>query len=177
MAFDAFLEIDGIPGESTDSAHKGQIEVLGFSHGEDQPISGSISSGGGISGERVNHAPFRFRHTVDKASPKLHLACCNGTHIAKVALDVCRATGDKQSYYKVEMENCLVRRATMLGNLAAAPTGDAPAGVDVVTDLPVEEIEFVYGKVTWTYTETDHKTGKAAGNIEAHWDVEDNTGG
>ena len=49
MAFDAFLKIDGIPGESTDSKHKDWIEVLSYSTGITQPTSGSASTGGGAS--------------------------------------------------------------------------------------------------------------------------------
>jgi type VI secretion system secreted protein Hcp len=35
-AFDYFLKIDGIPGESTDSKHKDEIDVLSWSWGETQ---------------------------------------------------------------------------------------------------------------------------------------------
>ena len=31
-AYDAFLKIDGIPGESTDDKHKDWIEILSFNH-------------------------------------------------------------------------------------------------------------------------------------------------
>ena len=41
MAFDAFLKVDGIPGESTDDKHKDWIEVLSFNHGVSQPAGGS----------------------------------------------------------------------------------------------------------------------------------------
>ncbi len=37
MAFDAFLKIDGIPGESTDDKHKDWIEVLSYGVGIQQP--------------------------------------------------------------------------------------------------------------------------------------------
>ena len=30
MAFDGFIKIDGIPGESTDDKHKDWIEILSF---------------------------------------------------------------------------------------------------------------------------------------------------
>ena len=33
-AFDYFLKLDGIPGESTDAKHKGEIVVESFSWGE-----------------------------------------------------------------------------------------------------------------------------------------------
>ena len=39
MAFDYFLRIDGIPGESTDAKHKGEIVVESFSWGETQTAS------------------------------------------------------------------------------------------------------------------------------------------
>ena len=38
MAFDAFLKIDGIPGESTDDKHKDWIEVLSFDFGMDAAV-------------------------------------------------------------------------------------------------------------------------------------------
>ena len=69
MAFDAFLKIDGIPGESSDDKHKDWIEILSFSHGLSQPASGSRSSGGAASAERCNHSDFSIVKTLDKASP------------------------------------------------------------------------------------------------------------
>ena len=49
MAFDAFLKIATIPGESTDDKHKDWIEVLSYSWGVSQQTSGSRSSGGAAS--------------------------------------------------------------------------------------------------------------------------------
>ena len=37
MALDYFLKLDGIPGESVDAKHKGEIDVLSWSWGESQP--------------------------------------------------------------------------------------------------------------------------------------------
>ena len=59
MAFDTFLKISTIPGESTDDKHKDWIEILSFSTGLDQPASGSVSSGGARSAERVPALPHR----------------------------------------------------------------------------------------------------------------------
>ncbi len=47
MAFDAFLKIDGIPGESSDENHKDWIELTSFKHGLNQPASATASSAGG----------------------------------------------------------------------------------------------------------------------------------
>ncbi|GAO92520.1 hypothetical protein PSA5_07405 [Pseudomonas syringae pv. actinidiae] len=39
MAFDAFLKIDGIPGESLDDKFKDWIEILSYTHGATQATS------------------------------------------------------------------------------------------------------------------------------------------
>ena len=51
MAFDAFLKLDGIPGDSTDATHKGEIDVMSFSWGESQPIATHGAGGGGGAGK------------------------------------------------------------------------------------------------------------------------------
>jgi type VI secretion system secreted protein Hcp len=45
MPGDAFLEIDGIKGESTDDKHKDWIEILSYSHGVSQSGAGSRRQG------------------------------------------------------------------------------------------------------------------------------------
>ena len=86
-AYDAFLKIDGIPGESTDSKHEEWIEILSFSHGVSQP---STVVGGTTA--RCNHQDFSIVKALDKASPKLALYCCNGEHIAEAKLQLCSPT-------------------------------------------------------------------------------------
>jgi len=54
MAFDAFLRVDGAPGESLDDQHKDWIEVKTFAHGVNQPVSRTVSSSGGATAERAN---------------------------------------------------------------------------------------------------------------------------
>ena len=45
MAVDVFLKIADIPGESADSKHKGEIDVLSYSFGASQ--TGTMAYGGG----------------------------------------------------------------------------------------------------------------------------------
>ena len=68
MAFDAFLKIDGIPGESTDDKHKDWIEVLSFEFGMDQPSSATDSSAGGGTTERVDVDDLAVMKHIDKAA-------------------------------------------------------------------------------------------------------------
>jgi type VI secretion system secreted protein Hcp len=165
MAFDSFLKIDVIPGESTDDKHKDWIEVLSFSHGVSQPASGSSSTAGGRSAERCDHQDFSIVKTLDKASPKLALFCCNGQHIKEVKVELCRASGDKQKYMEYKLSDVIVSNVRPGGSAQGSET------------LPVEEVSFNYGKIEWIYTATDHKTGKAAGDVKAHWDLTANKGG
>jgi len=165
MAFDCFLKLDGIDGECTDDKHKQWIELLSYSHGVSQPSSGTQSSGGARSAERCDHQDFSVVKTLDKASPKLNLFCCNGKHVKNVKVELCRATGKKEKYMEYLMEDVIIS--------SVRPGGTSQGG----EPLPLEEVSFNYGKITWNYITTDHRTGKPGGNVESHWDLVVNKGG
>jgi type VI secretion system secreted protein Hcp len=158
------MKIDGLPGECTDDKHKDWFELLSYSHGLSQPGSGSASSGGARSAERCDHQDFSVVKTLDKASPKLALFCCNGTHIQNIKIELCRATGDKQKYMEYVLNDVIVA--------GVRPGGAAKGG----ETLPLEEVSFNYGKIEWIYTETDHRTGKPKGDVKANWDLVVNKG-
>jgi type VI secretion system secreted protein Hcp len=162
MAFDAFLNVDGIPGESTDDAHADWIEVLSYSSGVSQTASASASSGGGASAERADFQDFSIVKALDKASPKLAVACADGTHIATVVLELCRAGGDKVKYMEYKLTDCIVS--------SFRPGGSAQGG----ETLPLEEVSFNYGKIEWTYTQQKRADGSGGGQVAAGWDLEKN---
>lgn len=173
MAFDAFIQIDGIEGESTDQGHENWIEVDAYCLGAKQAVGGSVSTGGSLSSGRVELEPFVFSHVLDKASPKIQQACTQGKHIAKVKLEVCRSGGDKQVYYEVTMEKVLITRAEVVGVIGAQSTSNCVLPSNA--DLPSEEVELLPAKITWKYTETK-KDGSKGGSIEASWDQGTNVG-
>jgi type VI secretion system secreted protein Hcp len=162
MPGDAFLQIDGIPGESTDGKHKDWIEILSYSHGVSQSGAGSRSSGGAASSGRCSHQDFSIVKTLDKASPELNLHCCNGNHIKKMTLQLCRATGEKQPYMDYLLEDVLISSVSIGGGGGGIPT---------------ESVTFNYGKLNWVYVETDHETGKKKGQVKKWWDLIGNKGG
>lgn len=55
MAIDAYLQIDGIKGESQDSVHQGWIEITAAQWGVLQPRSATASTAGGHTAERCEH--------------------------------------------------------------------------------------------------------------------------
>jgi len=163
-AYDMFLKIEGVPGESTDKNHEEWIEILSYNHGVSQPVSGVESASGVRTAERCDHQDFSVVKTLDKASPKLALFCSNGQHITEVILVLCCADGDKSQYMEYKMTNVIISSVSVGGS----------AGTEIV---PVEEVTFNYGRIEWTYTEHDPVTGKAKGDVKAYWDVEANKGG
>jgi type VI secretion system secreted protein Hcp len=93
MAYDAFIKIDGIEGESADERHAGWIEIRSYDWTVSQMASRTASTAGGASVERADFSPFFFSKLLDKASPGL--ACANGIHIGTIVVELCRAGGDK----------------------------------------------------------------------------------
>jgi type VI secretion system secreted protein Hcp len=164
MAFDAFIKLDGCPGESTDDKHKDWIEILSFHGGVVQPDAGDRSTGGAASSGRTEHHPFSFVHVMDKATPKLFLSCCKGEHIKNVTMELCRATGDKQKYMEYKMTDVMI---------SCVQPGGSSQGSE---PLPLEEVSLNYGKIELSYTVTDHKTGKPQGDVKANWDLTTNKG-
>src|SRR5205814_4672634 len=141
MAFDAFLKIDGIPGESTDDKHKDWIEILSYDFAMEQPSSSTDSSAGGGNTERVDIEDLGIVKHLDKASAKIYEFCCTGKHIKDVTLELCRAGGDKLKYLEVKMENVVVSEAR---------SGGKSQGTD---GFPTESVKFNFAKVKWTYTQ------------------------
>ena len=85
MAGTMFLKLTGpdITGESTDSAHPGEIQVLSWSHSFNQPTSPTRSSAGGGTVEQANHSDFSFTKYTDASTDDLLKMCWSGKHIEK----------------------------------------------------------------------------------------------
>jgi len=162
MAFDCFLKIDSIPGESEDDKHKGEIELLSVNWGMSQ--SGTSGYGGGAGGGRVNMQDFTCTKRFDKASPKLMLACCNGEHIRQAMMTIRKAGKEQQEYMKITLSDVLV------SNISAGGSGE---GGD---DIPLETLSLNFGKIEVEYKE-QKSDGTLGGAIKAHWDVKANKGG
>lgn len=161
MGFDAFLKIDGIPGESQDAKHPDWIEVLSFSHGLSQPTSATASSSGGGGVARCHHLDFSIVKELDNSSPILALKCSAGTHINEVILALCRAGGAKEEYMRYTMSRVII----------SSVTSRAASGEDGV---PTEEITFNYGKIEWDYKKQKRSGGLGGGSTVGNWNLQTN---
>lgn len=165
MAFDCFLKIDGIPGESADDKHAEWIEVLSYSHGMSQQSSCSTAGGQNRSAGRCDHQDLSVVKPLDKSSPKLAVYCSNGTPISEIRMELCGANGEKQKYMEYVLSDVIIS--------SVRPGGSAQSSENV----PLEEVTLNYSKIEWIYTELDPKTLKPKGDIKASWDTKANKGG
>ena len=157
MAVDYFLKIDGVPGESSDAKHKGEIQLEAFSWGETNP-GGAASGGGGGTG-KVQMQDLVFTMAVSKASPKLMLACATGKHHKEAVLTVRKAGKTQQEYYIIKLKDVVVTSYQVGG----------PAQGDVLTDQ---------ASLGFSTIQLEYRPQKADGSLDAPvkagWDLKQN---
>lgn len=156
-AVDYFLKIDGIDGESQDDKHKSEIDVASFSWGETN--TGTHAAGGGGGAGKVSMQDFHFVMKVNKASPKLLLACANGEHIKKAVLTCRKAGKDQQEYLKMTFSDLLV---------SSYQTGGSAGDL-----IPMDQISLNYAKIEFEYKE-QKPDGTLGGAVKAGWDLKAN---
>lgn len=131
-ADDNFLQISGIPGESADSRHKGEINILSWSFG----VEKDSFREGGTSGSST-FKDFIIIKKFDKSSPTLFLVELSGQQIPEMVLTV-RKTGEIQhEFLKVILEDVLV---------TDYETFESENGV-------IDQWSFNYGKIQIEYQE------------------------
>jgi type VI secretion system secreted protein Hcp len=158
-AVDYFLKIEGVDGESSDSKHKGEIDLQSWSWSEHQ--SGAHAAGGGGGAGKVSMADFHFTMHTNKASPKLMLACATGEHIKKATL-VCRKAGkEQQEYLKVVMSDLLI---------SSYQTGGSGAS----SVLPLDQISLNFAKIEVEY-KPQNPDGTLGAAVKAGYDLKGNT--
>jgi type VI secretion system secreted protein Hcp len=137
MAVDYFLKIAGIEGESPDSKHKNEIQLESWSWGESQ--QGGHAAGGGGGAGKVSMQDFHFVMKVNKATPKLMLACASGEHIKDATLSVRKAGKEQQDYLKITLSDLLV---------SSYQTGGSHGDV-----VPSDQISLNFTKIQFEYKE------------------------
>jgi len=114
MASDIFAKLGDIKGESQDSKHKDEIEILSWSWGVTQ--SGSMAHGSGGGSGKANFNDFSFTHYVDKASPVLLKVCATGDHLKDATITVRKAGKGQQEFLIIKMNDIIVTSVTPGGS-------------------------------------------------------------
>lgn len=137
MAFDAFIKIEGIAGESTRAKFEKQIQIESFSWGASNPSSTGFGGGGGSGAGQITS--FHFTKKTDSASPRLFENCVSGTHIPSAIVTMRKAGGKAPvDYLKYEFNNVFIESVQWNG-----------PGAD---DSPSESVTLTFSKAKLTYT-------------------------
>jgi type VI secretion system secreted protein Hcp len=157
MAVDMFLKIAGDPykGESKDSKHADEIDVMGWSWGESN--SGSFGAGGGGGSGKVNFQDFAMTMKTCKASPNLALACATGEHIDDATLTCRKAGKEQQEFLIIKFTELLVSSYTLSAS----------------SEDPIESITFNFAKIEFSY-KPQKKDGTLDAAIKFTYNIEEN---
>ena len=155
---DFFLKLDGIDGESKDDKYKDHIEVDSWSWGQTNSSSGH--SGGGHGAGKVSAQDFHFVMKVNKATPKLILACAEGHHIPNATLIARKAGKGQQDFLKYKFTDVFV---------SSFQTGGAGHG----DTIPLDQISLGYVKMEIEYKE-QQKDGSLGGPVKTGYDYQAN---
>jgi len=154
MAVDIFLKLDGVAGKSKDKVRSKEIDILSWSWG--MANRGSAHVGGGAGRGKVNVQDMSLSKYIDRSSPKLMLACCNGTHYKDALLTVRKVGGNPVEYFKVKLKTVL--------------TSGVSTGGSQNDDRLTENVILNFAKVSVDYTPQKHD-GSAGTAIPFAWDV------
>jgi type VI secretion system secreted protein Hcp len=145
MASDIFAKIGDIKGESLDSKHKDEIEVLSFSWGVTNPANIKASGGGGAS--KTTFTDLSFLHSIDKASPNLLKACATGAHLKEATITHRKAGKGQEEYLIITMNDVIVTGVALADSSVAAGS---------------ETVSMAFAKV-----DLEYKPQKADGSLDA----------
>jgi type VI secretion system secreted protein Hcp len=135
MAFDAFLKLDGIKGESQVKGFEDQIQIESFHWGVAQTVV-QIGSGGAGTG-RPTKKDFLFTSASSQASPLLFLNCATGKHIKDGVLTLRSAGGSQTNFSTIKLTDLLIS--------AYDQAGDEDGSV------PMDEVSINYTKIEFAY--------------------------
>jgi len=151
MAFDAFLKLDGIEGESLDHKHKGEIEVLSFSWGASNPTTIGSATGGAGAG-KIKFNEFSIVKHMDTASPLIFQKICEGSRLPNGLFTLTdRATG--LAFYKIHFEDVFITSVQP----ASSPGGNSA----------LEQLSFAFATVDISATDTRGNTTSISCGVNA----------
>ncbi|MEO7298299.1 MAG: type VI secretion system tube protein Hcp [Verrucomicrobiota bacterium] len=158
-AVDMFLDLGPtMPGESRDTVHTNQVDVLAWSWGVSN--TGTTHRGSGAGAGINKFQVLNVTKYVDKASAPLMSALARETRLDKVTLIV-RKTGTPVEYIKVILTNVWVTSVSTGGS----------GGEDRFT----ENISLTYATLQIDYVPTRFD-GTADKTVSFNWDVSNNSG-
>lgn len=154
----AFLELDGIDGESQDSEYQGKIEVQSLSWGGSNNSSFAHGTGSGIGKGHVSD--ITLSKYVDHSSLQLFKNCITGKVMSTGKLTLLKLQAEtKIPYFVVGLTNVVVTGYQLSGHGGG--------------ELPMESVTLHFQKFNSEY-KPQGDSGSAEGNVEFGWDIQQN---
>jgi type VI secretion system secreted protein Hcp len=160
MALEAFLKIEGIPGESRKQGHADEIDIFSFSFGASNPTT--VGKGTGAGASQVNISSFNIMKATDLSSTALFLRCAKGEHIPTAVVTLRKAGGTNPlEYLQYKFTKVYVDNIQWSGS----------SGGD---DTPTESLSLAFEKVEIVYSsQADDGTPKKT--VGSGWDIPSGT--
>jgi type VI secretion system secreted protein Hcp len=153
-----FLKLGDIKGESLAENHTEDMELISWSWGCAQ--TGSTHSGTGGGTGRAHVQDLTISKYVDKASPTIMQACCEGSHFPEALLSIRKAGGKSPvEYLKIKLNEVLVSSHSFGGG-----------GGDQV----METITLNFAQVNMEYQPQDNTGAKKGGAVTGKWHIPKN---
>lgn len=160
---DAYIQIDGVKGQSVDKDHKDWIELISYTQNLEQPMNNASSGTNGRRPQgRAEWKDLKITKQQDKSSPFLAHLCASGNYVKKAELHLMAAgaagTNTRNKYMKILLEDVYVAKYD--------------SKLEPGTNRPIEDVYLSFGKVKWEYT--PDTSGKTEAAIVKGWDRDTN---
>ncbi len=143
--FTKLMVIPGIPGESTSTTDPDAIEVFGFCH----EITTAVDAASGLPTDKRQHKPLMVVKRIDKSTPLLQKALVNNELLPEMTLKFFRMgpeAGESQQYFTIKLAEARVVSVKAISQDLSNNSDTYPT---------MEEVSFVYQKITWAYEPDD----------------------
>jgi type VI secretion system secreted protein Hcp len=155
MAVDYFLKLDGIDGESSDSNHKNEIQLMSFSWGASQVTS--VAGTGGSGAGKADLSDFSVMTYFDKATPKFFKSIGAGTHIKSGTMTANKSGGQGKPFLKVDFKELFVTSLQISGS----------------SEIPSVSVSFSYNEIKIDYS-VQNDQGNLASTGAVTYNVKEN---
>lgn len=160
---DAYLQIDGVKGSSTDHEHKDWIDISSYRHNFHQPINNAEAGSTGRRAEgRAQWDDLVITKQQDLSSPDLAHLCAAGNFIKKVEIKLLAAGASgkdkRNNYMKIILEGVYISKYE--------------SRMEKGSSRPIEDIHLNFGKIKWQFT--PDRDGKGEAPIIKGWNRDEN---
>jgi type VI secretion system secreted protein Hcp len=115
MSTDLYLQLDGIPGDSTARGHEGWIPLTAVDWSMSQTASAGRGVVGGAGAGRVNFGALSVAGWLGRATPRVLDACARGIHLRRAVLEAVDPGESPRVSARWELEEVIVSALAVAG--------------------------------------------------------------